>query len=109
MLQSDTLRAVYSWHLLHQAYTSHCPFIVSRVAHLAAVLVWCSIGMKSSRLPQVLPGAGNFRRMAGLPVYGVAMCTMDGIRNVLDAVMKEQAHRGAKKVRLMHRVRCKQC
>eukprot|EP00878_Enallax_costatus_P006221 GHUV01006524.1.p1 GENE.GHUV01006524.1~~GHUV01006524.1.p1 ORF type:complete len:1656 (+),score=579.22 GHUV01006524.1:267-5234(+) len=62
-------------------------------------------GMKSSRLPQVLPGAGNFRRMAGLPVYGVAMCTMDGIRNVLDAVMKEQAHRGAKKAVLWFSMR----
>jgi hypothetical protein len=86
-------------------------------------------GMKSNRLPQLLPGgargvacccvralcseedssscvthathhpplkptntgAGNFRRMAGPPVYGVAMCTSQGIRNVLAAVHASQA------------------
>lgn len=35
-------------------------------------------------------GAGNFRRMAGPPVYGVAMCTVHGIRNVLRAVADAQ-------------------
>lgn len=35
-------------------------------------------------------GAGNFRRMAGPPVYGVAMCTVQGIRNVLGAVADAQ-------------------
>eukprot|EP00775_Hariotina_reticulata_P011247 gene11247-11396_t len=58
-------------------------------------------GMKSTRLPQILPGAGNFRRMAGLPVYGVAMCTLDGIRNVLRKVLEnaqQQIHRPAEKV-----------
>lgn len=62
------------------------------------MLLSCA-GMKSSRLPQTLPGAGNFRRMAGLPVYGVAMCTTQGITNVLDAIMKQQARAGATKVR----------
>eukprot|EP00879_Flechtneria_rotunda_P018628 GHRR01019549.1.p1 GENE.GHRR01019549.1~~GHRR01019549.1.p1 ORF type:complete len:942 (+),score=356.76 GHRR01019549.1:158-2983(+) len=47
-------------------------------------------GMKNSRLPQLLPGAGNFRRMAGPPVYGVAMCTVQGIRRVLQAVAEQQ-------------------
>lgn len=54
-------------------------------------------GMKSSRLPQLVPGAGNFRRMAGPPVYGVAMCTVQGIRNVLGAVTNQQEQaRGSK-------------
>jgi hypothetical protein len=35
-------------------------------------------------------GAGNFRRMAGPPVYGVAMCTVQGIKNVLGAVADAQ-------------------
>lgn len=43
-------------------------------------------------------GAGNFRRMAGPPVYGVAMCTVQGIRNVLGAVADAQPA-GKKKVR----------
>jgi hypothetical protein len=51
------------------------------------------------RLPQVLPGAGNFRRMAGPPVYGVAMCTLGGIRNVLNAVAQQQQQAGGPKVR----------
>lgn len=42
--------------------------------------------MKSQRLPQNLPGASNFRSMAGARVYGVAMSTVGGIRNVLRAV-----------------------
>ncbi|KAF6255732.1 inositol hexakisphosphate-domain-containing protein [Scenedesmus sp. NREL 46B-D3] len=54
-------------------------------------------GMKSSRLPQVLPGAGNFRRTAGPPVYGVAMCTLGGIRNVLNAVAQQQEQAGGPK------------
>ncbi|WIA11258.1 hypothetical protein OEZ85_011384 [Tetradesmus obliquus] len=54
-------------------------------------------GMKSSRLPQVLPGAGNFRRAAGPPVYGVAMCTLGGIRNVLAAVAQQQQAAGGPK------------
>jgi adenylylsulfate kinase-like enzyme len=39
--------------------------------------------------------------MAGLPVYGVAMCTLDGIRNVLQKVLgntQQQHHRPANKV-----------
>ncbi|KAI8474087.1 MAG: inositol hexakisphosphate-domain-containing protein [Monoraphidium minutum] len=49
-------------------------------------------GMKSARLPQPLPGASNFRCMSGARVYGVAMSTVAGIRNVLGAV-QEQARR----------------
>ncbi|KIY98140.1 hypothetical protein MNEG_9823 [Monoraphidium neglectum] len=49
-------------------------------------------GMKSHRLPQPLPGASNFRCMSGARVYGVAMSTTAGIRNVLAAV-REQAKR----------------
>jgi hypothetical protein len=49
----------------------------------------------------LLAGAGNFRRMAGPPVYGVAMCTVQGIRNVLDAVADAQPT-GKSKVRLQH-------
>ena len=51
--------------------------------------------MKSARLPQPLPGAGNFRRMAGYPVYGVAMCTAAGMRNVLAAIAEQQQRSGA--------------
>jgi hypothetical protein len=47
-------------------------------------------GMKSQRLPQPLPGASNFRAMAGARVYGVAMSTVGGIRNVLKAVKEQQ-------------------
>ncbi|GBF92770.1 paladin [Raphidocelis subcapitata] len=51
-------------------------------------------GMKSRRLPQPLPGASNFRRMQGARVYGVAMSTVVGIRNVLNAVREDGVRGG---------------
>jgi hypothetical protein len=55
----------------------------------------------------VLPGAGNFRRMAGPPVYGVAMCTLDGIRNVLNAVAQQQAQAGGPTVSSRRQQHCR--
>jgi hypothetical protein len=46
--------------------------------------------MKSSRLPQTVPGASNFRGMYGTETYGVAMSTVDGIRRVLGAILSER-------------------
>lgn len=40
-------------------------------------------GMKSHKLPQPLAQASNFRQMVGAGIYGVAMSTVTGIRNVL--------------------------
>lgn len=37
-------------------------------------------------LPERVEGAPNFREVAGLPVYGVANPTIDGIRAVLQRV-----------------------
>jgi hypothetical protein len=47
-------------------------------------------GMKSNRLPQTLAGASNFRCMKGNHVYGVAMSTLAGIKNVLREVKQQQ-------------------
>ena len=47
-------------------------------------------GMKSNRLPQTLAGASNFRCMKGNHVYGVAMSTLAGIKNVLREVKNQQ-------------------
>eukprot|EP00803_Ostreobium_quekettii_P003854 evm.model.scf_787.5 EVM.evm.TU.scf_787.5 scf_787:45503-61553(+) len=43
-------------------------------------------GMQKQHIPQVIDGAPNFRAAAGLPVFGVAMPSVDGIRNVLKHV-----------------------
>lgn len=46
-------------------------------------------GMKSTKLPQTLAGASNFRCMRKERVYGVAMSTLAGIRNVLRTVQQQ--------------------
>lgn len=43
-------------------------------------------GCQSMSLPERVEGAPNFREVAGLPVYGVANPTIDGIRAVLQRV-----------------------
>ena len=43
-------------------------------------------GCQHPDLPTVLEGAPNFRQVEGLPVYGVAIPTLDGTMRVLQAV-----------------------
>jgi hypothetical protein len=43
-------------------------------------------GCQNIRLSPLVEGAPNFRQVDGLPVYGVAIPTVSGLRNVLDAV-----------------------
>ena len=43
-------------------------------------------GCQNSKLTPLVEGAPNFRQVEGLPVYGVAIPTVNGLRNVLDAV-----------------------
>ena len=43
-------------------------------------------GCQNKKLTPLIDGAPNFRQVAGLPVYGVAIPTVTGLRNVLDAV-----------------------
>lgn len=43
-------------------------------------------GCQNMKLTPLVDGAPNFRQMAGLPVYGVAIPTVTGLRNVLDAI-----------------------
>jgi len=43
-------------------------------------------GCQNTRLTPLVEGAPNFRQVDGLPVYGVAIPTVSGLRNVLDAV-----------------------
>ena len=40
-------------------------------------------GMMSGKVPQVIDGAPNFRKMSGMPIYGVGMPTVDGVIGVL--------------------------
>ena len=40
-------------------------------------------GMRSSKVPQPIEGAPNFRQMPALPVFGVGMPTIEGITAVL--------------------------
>jgi hypothetical protein len=39
---------------------------------------------QNTKLRPLLDGAPNFRQVQGLPVYGVAIPTVRGLRNVLD-------------------------
>lgn len=39
--------------------------------------------MRSNRCPQYMEGAPNFRMVSGMPVYGVAIPTVQGARDVL--------------------------
>lgn len=50
--------------------------------HLPAKRVLCSC--QNTKLRPLLDGAPNFRQVDGLPVYGVAIPTVRGLRNVLD-------------------------
>jgi hypothetical protein len=43
-------------------------------------------GCQSARLPAIIPGAPNFREVAGCRVFGGAIPTAGGIRSVLDRV-----------------------
>lgn len=43
-------------------------------------------GCQNTRLTPLLDGAPNFRGVPGLPVYGVAIPTASGLRNVLDTL-----------------------
>jgi hypothetical protein len=47
------------------------------------------------KLTPLIEGAPNFRQVAGLPVYGVAIPTVSGLRLVLDRL---GAGRGQRKV-----------
>lgn len=41
-------------------------------------------GCQNTKLTPLLDGAPNFRQVEGLPVYGVAIPTVRGLRNVLE-------------------------
>ncbi len=43
-------------------------------------------GCQNKKLTPLIEGAPNFRQVDGLPVYGVAIPTVTGLRNVLEAV-----------------------
>lgn len=43
-------------------------------------------GMRSKRTSQLLEGAPNFRGVTSFPVYGVGMCSVDGMRAILREV-----------------------
>eukprot|EP00879_Flechtneria_rotunda_P026584 GHRR01028357.1.p1 GENE.GHRR01028357.1~~GHRR01028357.1.p1 ORF type:complete len:136 (+),score=39.70 GHRR01028357.1:304-711(+) len=51
-------------------------------AQLQSVLAGC----QNTKLTPLLDGAPNFRQVDGLPVYGVAIPTVRGLRNVLDVL-----------------------
>ena len=43
-------------------------------------------GCQSAKLPNIVPGAPNFRGVPGQNVYGSALPTVDGIKEVLEHV-----------------------
>jgi hypothetical protein len=51
-----------------------------------AVWLACRAGCQNTKLTPLLDGAPNFRQVEGLPVYGVAIPTVRGLRNVMDVL-----------------------
>ena len=49
-------------------------------------------GCHNSKLTPILEGAPNFRKVEGLPVYGVAIPTVTGLRNVLNELNSSGGH-----------------
>ena len=47
-------------------------------------------GCQNRKLTPLVEGAPNWRQVDGLPVYGVAVPTVDGAKRVLDAVGGKQ-------------------
>ena len=52
-------------------------------------------GAQNKKLKPIIDGAPNFRQVEGLPVYGVAIPTVDGILNVLREILSEDDASGA--------------
>lgn len=50
-------------------------------------------GCQNTRLTPLLDGAPNFRQVSGLPVYGVAIPTVSGLRTVLDLLGAAKSRR----------------
>lgn len=50
---------------------------------------------QNTKLRPLLDGAPNFRQVEGLPVYGVAIPTVRGLRNVLDELGAANGERGS--------------
>ncbi|KAL3150044.1 hypothetical protein ABBQ38_013395 [Trebouxia sp. C0009 RCD-2024] len=55
-------------------------------------------GCQSAKLPNTIPGAPNFRVVPGQNVYGSALPTVDGIKEVLDHVGAAPRSTGERKV-----------
>lgn len=53
-------------------------------------------GCQNTKLTPLVEGAPNFRQVPGLPVYGLAIPTVSGLRLVLDQL---GAAKGRRKVR----------
>eukprot|EP00882_Tetradesmus_deserticola_P024636 GHRQ01026937.1.p1 GENE.GHRQ01026937.1~~GHRQ01026937.1.p1 ORF type:complete len:178 (+),score=59.55 GHRQ01026937.1:160-693(+) len=51
-------------------------------------------GCQNTKLTPLLDGAPNFRQVDGLPVYGVAIPTVRGLRSVMDVLGAAQGQRG---------------
>ena len=51
-------------------------------------------GAQNKKLRPIVDGAPNFRQVDGLPVYGVAIPTIDGVLNVLKEVCDGDGERG---------------
>lgn len=67
-----------------------CQLIAERSGH---VLLQYTIlkedhfpNIQKETIPQIIEGAPNFRQAPGLPVYGVALPTVDGIKDILEQV-----------------------
>lgn len=65
-----------------------------------ACSLWLPAGCQNTKLP-IIEGAPNFRQVPGLPIYGIAIPTVTGLRRVLD---KLGAAKGRRRV-LWHSMR----
>jgi hypothetical protein len=66
---------------------SVCDVSDLRQGHVTSSRFACNFprcSCQNTKLRPLLDGAPNFRQVEGLPVYGVAIPTVRGLRNVLD-------------------------
>lgn len=85
-----------------------CPIRCAVPCSCAVWLASCA-GCQNTKLTPLLDGAPNFRQVEGLPVYGVAIPTVRGLRNVMDVLGAAQGALKCSLARISYSSRCPTC
>lgn len=97
-----TLHSCFSAEALEKASEERAGLIASRAGEVLGAHTILKEdhfpGCQSAKLPNTIPGAPNFRGVPGQNVYGSALPTVDGIKEVLDHVGAAPKSTGERKV-----------